>query len=81
MAASSSVDMDEDGSVKDLFSNDVKAHFNHKGDDKKGELVLKDGSITIAYEVGDGSCTFTVKKTPRLFDDGDWKGMLGEMFG
>jgi hypothetical protein len=81
MAVSSSVDMGEDGSVQDLFSNDVKQHFNHKGDDSKGELVLKDGSITIAYEVGEGTATFTVKKSPRLFNDGDWKGMLGEMFG
>ena len=82
MAVSCDVDMKEGGKIQDCMSSDAKKFFDVKGNDEKGELKLKeDGSVTIAYEVDGDTCTFTVKQTPKLFSDSDWKGMLDDLFG
>jgi hypothetical protein len=82
MAANYAVKLDEGDKVKDLFSDDVNKYFNHKEGKDNGELTLKeDGSVMIAYIMKDDTVTFTVKKSPRLFSDGDWQGMLKDMFG
>ena len=60
----------------------MKKYFNHKGDETEGELILKeDGSVTFSYSIKDNKVTFTVRQSPKLFSDGDWQGMLKDMFG
>jgi hypothetical protein len=82
MAASITVKLDEDGSVKDLCEGEAKKHFDLKGDDDKGELTMKDDPcVTIKYQVKDNTCTFTVTKSPRLFKDADLNKMLQTLFG
>jgi len=82
MAASFAVKLKEDDSASALCEGEAKRHFDVSGDDESGELTMKDDPcVTIKYEVKGDTCTFTVTKSPRLFNDGDLKKMLQTLFG
>jgi hypothetical protein len=82
MAASLVVKLKKGDSVTALFAGELKQHFNHKGDDVKGELIMKDdGCVKIAYKVQGDAVTFTVTQSPRLFSESDQKKALQEFFG
>ena len=82
MAASHVVKLKKGDTVTGLFAGDVKKHFSHAGNDASGELTATDdGSTKIAYKVQGESVTFSVTKSPRLFDDKDQKAMLKNLFG
>jgi hypothetical protein len=82
MAANVVVKLKKDTKITDLFGGEVKQNFNHKGDDTKGELIMKDDAcVKIAYKVKGDSVTFTVTEAPRLFSDSDQKKALQELFG
>jgi len=82
MAASLSVKLKEGDSVKKLCAGEPTKHFDLKGDEDKGELTMKDDPcVTIKYQKQGDSVTFTVTKSPRLFNDSDLKKMLQTLFG
>jgi hypothetical protein len=82
MAASHNVKLGKGEKVGAFFEGDVKKLFKRVGNDATGELTaLDDGSTKIAYKVQGESVTFTVTKSPRLFDEKDQKLMLKNLFG
>jgi hypothetical protein len=79
MAASKDVKLKKGGSVKDILKGDAK-QLTQKGDDKKGKLTTKDGSIEIAYEVDGETASLEVIKTDDFFkgyEDQILKGLFG----
>ncbi|HTF87375.1 MAG TPA: hypothetical protein VK843_03120 [Planctomycetota bacterium] len=81
MAANHTVKLEKGATVSSLFEGEMKKHFKISGNDKTGELIASDDASTkIAYKVQGDSVTFTVTKSPRMFNDKDQKSMLTGLF-
>jgi len=77
--ASKDVKLKKGGSVKDLLKGEAKALIQ-KGNDEKGTLTTKDGSLEIAYEVDGDTATLTMDNSDAFFKGYEDK-ILKKLFG